>query len=369
MVIKLKKPSVMWSLNHISLFVIAFFLSILSLEAQQKNKKLALSGIALPSRTPETGWNLQGGALGVYKTDHKDSTLRASNSYLFATYSEFQQFRVSIGGDIFMPHENYYIYSWIYYSYVPDQFYKLRSDNKADNFEFITYRMWYANIDFLRKIKANTFFGLSYHGEEIINNTYKENGIFNNDQGVLAPNNYVANGLGLKLKFDSRDNLITSSKGSMIEVLFRPYFKGALSQYNFSTAVIDARRFVNFDTTHYKILAIQAYLNYTEGNVPFRMLPGVLTRAFHQNQLKNNLNFHLRSEFRFQVYNWFGTSIFTGIAAISRGFDTINLTQPYFNFGGGFRFRLSKTYNINLRTDIGYARSASNFYLSFIDAF
>ena len=90
---------------------------------QDKSINLKVSGIALPNKSPESGWSVQGGAIGIFKTDPKDTLMRSSNIYLFGMYSQFKQYRISNGGEIFTPKEKYYINYWLYYSYLPDKFY------------------------------------------------------------------------------------------------------------------------------------------------------------------------------------------------------------------------------------------------------
>src|SRR6478609_8571712 len=63
-----------------------------------RSKRINYSGIALPSRSPENGYYVQGGLVGVFKTTLRDSSTRASNMYLYGLYSQLHQWRISLGG-------------------------------------------------------------------------------------------------------------------------------------------------------------------------------------------------------------------------------------------------------------------------------
>jgi hypothetical protein len=45
----------------------------------KKEKQFSFVSIALPSKSPENGFYVDGGLATVFKTDKKDSTLRLSN--------------------------------------------------------------------------------------------------------------------------------------------------------------------------------------------------------------------------------------------------------------------------------------------------
>jgi hypothetical protein len=177
-----------------------------------KQKKVNISGIVLPSRTPENGFYAQGGLVGIYKTQMSDSSLRASNTYLYGMYSQLHQWRISLGGDIFTPKEKYYINFWYYSSFVPEKYFGLGNEVKPDSSEFVSYSVWYANTNVLKKISKNNFAGLVHTFEQTSATNSEINGLFEKTKPI-GNEGYLVNGLGILLRHDSRDYLLSANKG------------------------------------------------------------------------------------------------------------------------------------------------------------
>ena len=131
-----------------------------------KNHKI--SAIIFPFRNPLNGWTIQFGGIDLFKTDPKDSVLRSSDLFAFLFYSQFKQYNIFLGSDFFLPKEKYYIRSEFSFSYFPESYYTLFSDNNADSSELIDYKIHHIYLNPLRKIRNNLFAGISM----VYNRTY-----------------------------------------------------------------------------------------------------------------------------------------------------------------------------------------------------
>lgn len=335
---------------------------------QRKDKKVRFSALVLPSRTPENGWYVQGGVVSLFKTSQHDSTLRVSNLYLFGLYSELKQYRISLGGDIFTHHENWYINFWYYNSHYPDYYYGVGDTTSPANRELIDYNNWYINTNIYRKIRKYTFAGISQQYENVYNMSYPVDGIMDENPAV-GSEGYRVSGFGPRLRYDSRDNILSTIKGVFAEMGWQTYQKWTGSQYNFNSFFVDARYFRPIIPAKKHILALQYYYSFRDGAVPFRQLSSINTRAYHPNIYRNNISSWVQAEYRLQVWRFIGLSVFGGAALAANSNSELFAQGIKPNAGAGLRFRVVPEYNMNLRIEYGVGQGTSSLYIAFYDAF
>ncbi len=337
-------------------------------DSTKKEKQFSFAGLALPSKDPESGFYVDGGVVTVFKTDRKDSTLRLSNLYVFGLYSQLHQYRFSTGGDIFTKNEKYYLNGWFYYSYLPELYFGTGNNVAPGNKEFISYRLWYMNPNVLRNVYKKWFVGLTYNYENLFSMKFPKYGIadMNKPKGL---DSYTISAPGLRVRHDSRDNILSSRKGLYVDVyysLFKPAFG---SDYNFEQFSFDARKFINLTPKKYNILGFNFVIKDSRGNVPFRYLSNISARGYHPNMYRDHSLISLQGEYRFCIWRWFGASLFGGASEVSSSFAQLNLKNIRENYGGGFRFRIFKKNNMYMRIEYGMSSNTSNYYISFYDAF
>lgn len=335
---------------------------------QRKDKKVRFTAMALPSRAPENGWYVQGGVIGLFRTQHQDTTLRVSNIYVFGLYSQLHQYRVSLGGDIFTPKEKWYINFWYYTSHYPDYYYGVGSNTSPNNKELIDFNVWHINTNVYRRVKKNTFVGISQWYERVYNLSYPADGIMATDPPVGATG-YSVSGFGPRLRYDGRDNILSSLKGAFAEVSWQTFQKWTGSAYNFNWFYVDLRYFKPIIPAKRHILALQYYYSFTGGTVPFRQLSYINTRAYHPNIYRDKICSWMQAEYRFPVWKFIGLSVFGGTAIAASGNDKWFAEGIKPNAGVGLRFRVIPEYNMNLRIEYGVGQNTSSFYIAFYDAF
>jgi len=340
------------------LLLFSFFLFV-QLQAQNKYN-LKFSGIALPSKTPESGWAVQGGLVGLFKTDTADTNLRSSNLYLFGMYSQLKQFRISNGGEVFFKKEKYYLNYWIYYTYAPEQFFGSIPNTNYNKYDFIAKNLFYADVVFLRKIRKNTFFGFNVTAEKSFNFKTDTAGYFENAYPVNKFQNYNLLALGLKYQYDSRNSVVNTTKGNFVSLVAKP---GFTSKGNYFQTRFDARKFIPYKK---QVFAFQLFADKIFGFAPLGEMPNLNLRAFHPNLYKGTFSTYLQAEQRWCLKPWLYFSTFEGT-----GWVTLqNKSVWQSNYGGGFRVRVIKAYNLFLRVEYGLGSDgSSNLYLAFYDAF
>jgi hypothetical protein len=342
----------------------------LTKDSTKKEKQFSFVGIALPSKSPENGFYVDGGLATVFKTGKKDSTLRLSNLYVFGLYSQLHQYRVSTGGDIFTKKEKYYLNGWYYNSHLPELYFGTGNNVSPEKKGFIDYRLWYMNTNVLRNIYKKWFAGITYTYECVYNMNLKDNAIALADVSkVTGLENYTISGPGIRMRHDSRDNLLSSRTGWYVDLSYSFFRPGVGSNYNFDQFSFDARKFINLTPKKYNILAFNFLVKQSGGNVPFRYLSNISARGYHPNLYRDNSLLSLQTEYRFRIWNWFGASVFGGFSEVSNSFNNMDLKYIRENYGGGFRFRIFKKNNMYMRIEYGMSSNTSNYYVSFYDAF
>lgn len=337
-------------------------------DSSKKERVVSLAGLALPARSPENGFYVQGGIIGLFKTDRKDSVLRTSNVYLFGLYSQLRQYRISIGGDVFTKKEKYYLNFWYYYSYLPELYFGTGNAVSPDSSEFIDYRLWYMNSNVLKNVYKKWFAGLSYTYEHLYNLNIPAGGLAEQKPSA-GLETYSLSGPGIRIRYDSRDFIISSTKGWLMDIHYNFFRPGLGSSYNFSQLSFDVRKFINLTPKKYNILAFNFLLKYSGGVVPFRYLSNITARGYHPNLYRDNSLLSLQSEYRFRIWNWIGASLFGGISQTANSFGSMSFRSIKENYGGGLRFRVIKNHNMYLRIEYGMSSNSSNYYVSFYDAF
>jgi hypothetical protein len=333
----------------------------------QKNKKVSLTGIIIPARTPEYGWYLNGGAIGLFKTKN-DSLTRTSNIYLFGLYSQQKQWRISLGGDVFFPKEKLYVYAWFYRSYLPEYYFGIGGNLNADTYEIISYRIWHLESYVFYRLKKGLFAGIAQQFDQISDLEFSDTGRYASDKpiGYLG---YTASGIGPAARLDRRDNIYSSRSGIYAHAEFIPYGSWLGSTLNFQTAKADLRYFHSLDEEGKKVWANQVYGAYASANAPFRMLASMTTRAFHPNLYRGHWVSWWQSEFRWRFWKGAGFSAFGGISSFDYSQGLEPAAKTTWNAGLGLRWRLIAKDNLHIRVEYGVGSGSSNFYVSFSDAF
>ena len=337
-------------------------------DSTRKERKVSFAGIALPSSNPENGFYVQGGLLALFKTQQKDSMLRTSNLYLFGLYSQQKQYRFSLGGDIFTKNENWYINGWYYYSYLPELFFGTGNNVSPDNKEFLNYRVWYLNTNVLKRIHDKWFAGIVYTYEKLYDFNAVTGGLVDQYK-PLGAEDYTYTNQGIRVRYDSRDFIISSKKGLYLDMSFNFSSKALGSNYQFSQYNIDARKFFNLAPKKYHVLAFNFLLQNTIGTAPFRYLPNITARGYHPNLYKDNSLLSMQMEYRLLIWRFIGASFFGGASEVAGNFSDMNFSYIRENIGAGLRFRIIKKQNMFLRIEYGMSHNTSNYYVSFYDAF
>lgn len=119
---------------------------------------------------------------------------------------------------------------------------------------------------FLKKIYPSVFVCVDYHFEQEYGFKYTP-GEKLESGAVLGSSGGVQSAIGIVGIFDSRDNLINSYKGSLLEISSYFYSQNRGSTFNFTYVNELYQKFWQVKAKH--IIALQAKVRYGFGEVPF----------------------------------------------------------------------------------------------------
>ncbi|MEN8137397.1 MAG: BamA/TamA family outer membrane protein [Bacteroidota bacterium] len=350
-------------------------------EEKIKNGDFMISPIIAPGYTPELGFMIAAGGLTSFKTDKSDPDLLRSSLPFTVAYTTTSALVANAILTSYWLDDKLRINGDFWYKDMPDHYWGVGYQNnynayKSDSTTAYNRKWWWFNPRFLYQVKKNYFVGLNVD--------------YNSTQGsdAAAPvsneNNYkefknkpMNSGLGLILRYDSRDIPVDAWKGVLVDFRYTNYNTAFGGDNNYNVYQLDYRQFETLSRKG-QVLAWQAKVRIAEGEVPYGEMSQLGTpfdlRGYTWGRYRNNDMFFFIAEYRHTflkdtgdlskhgVVAWIGSGTVFDSETIK---DNTNRWLP--NFGIGYRFELQP--RMNLRLDYGIGRESSGFYFNFNQAF
>jgi outer membrane protein assembly factor BamA len=171
--------------------------------------------------------------------------------------------------------------------------------------------------------------------------------------------------------YDSRDNTISARSGSYARVLVRHYEESIGSDFGFTRADVDVRRFRTIVGDH--AVSVQGVWSGTTGEVPFYRLPELggqnLLRGLYQGRYRDRQLIAVQAEYRTPQWRRLGGAVFAGAGQVADGVDGLALSNTHFAGGAGLRVILNRQERMALRLDYGMGGGDSGLYITVGEAF
>lgn len=323
--------------------------------------------------TPDTRWAFGGAGVYYFKLASKDpggKETRVSNVQFLGDYTQNKQLDLWGQWNVFTTNENYLFRGELRYRNFPDRFYGIGNTTSRDFNERYEYSLFSFKSLFLKKLGQGVFLGFDYHFEETF-------GFIHQPNSRLLANNITGNkgttqsALGLVAIYDTRDNVINSHRGQLVEVSSYFYNKAIGSTYNFNVLNLTYHQFFKVKRNH--ILAFQAKARFASGAVPFLDLSIVgnddLLRGYPKNRFRDNHFIGTQVEYRFPLFWRLGMTTFAGVGDVFKQQSDLKLEKLKYSVGAGLRFVINPAERLNLRLDYGVGTEGGYFYLLLAEAF
>jgi len=340
--------------------------------------KLLFTPLAGPAYTPEMGFTVAGGFMLSYKTNPKDSLIqRSSSPIMFGASSSGAIFFSTIASTYWFK-DKLRIYADIWFKDMPDHYWGAGYENgfnkpKSDSTTAYTRTWWWFNPRILWQVRKSYLVGL--------NIDYNSTVVTDPSQGVSQDPDYLKygpdnlnSGLGLVLRYDSRDIPVNAWRGMYIDLRSTFYSTAFGGDNNYQVYQLDFRKYFQVSRPG-KTLALQFKSRIGVGNIPYGEMSQLGTpfdlRGYTWGRYRDMSMIFFIGEYRHMfektsgelskhgMVAWMGTG---SIAQDPSGFSN---WLP--NFGFGYRFEVQP--RMNLRIDIGIGRETSGFYFNFNEAF
>jgi outer membrane protein assembly factor BamA len=319
--------------------------------------------------TPET--KIAAGVGGLfYFRPSKHLKSRPSNIRTVMIYTQKKQFIFEVNPDIYLKNEEYHLSSTIGISKFPDKFWGVGNRTPEEMEENYTSQITQVNVELQKKVRPALYLGIQYDFENYKITKYEEDGQLRKGD-LPGSRGGSAAGVGLKLNWDSRNNIFFPSKGNFTQVSLTLYQRLFGSDYTFSRYRLDLRKYVSPFPSH--VLAFQGYFNFLSGNPPFQMLSQIggqeKMRGYYKGRYRDKNLAVFQMEYRMPVWWKFGLVGFGGVGEVADKIRNFELRNFKYFLGWGVRFALNPEEGVYLRLDFGYAKNSSGIYFTAGEAF
>ncbi len=324
-----------------------------------KSKKIKILPVPAFGYEPET--KLHFGAVSLFTLDlYQDSITRFSNAKIEFNYTLRNQIIFESEWNYFFKEEKWFSDGVIHISKYPDFYYGIGT-NVNDN-EKVLYE---SNRIILDVGLYKNLYDKLFLGGEIKYANYSNINVTEANSFSELEDNW---GLGLSATvfYDSRNNLLNSSKGSFLKLNIGYTF----GTNNYTNAKLDLRKYFTFKDKI--VLACRLYNSFVFG-VPnfydYSILGGDdFVRGYFFGKFRDNNLSTFQTEVRTPLFGRFGLAFISGISTIYNNSNFAKDLKP--NNGLGLRFLADKKDNVNLRFDYVLGnKNNSGFYISFGESF
>ena len=332
--------------------------------------KLYLSAIPAAGYTLITGFASLIVANGAFYTSNEDNA-NVSSILTEPAYTQFKQILLPIQANIWTPGNRYNIQTDWSYKKFPQDTYGLGGRNTLSK----GYPIDYSHLRFyqtvFRTIRDDLFAGIGYcmdHFWDVREVDVPAGSVTDFEKYGLTQRS-TSSGMTLNLLYDLRRNLINPQAGGWYaNLVYRENSKFMGSDSNWSSLLVDLRKYIQFPAGSKNILGFWAYNVLTlHGKPPYLALPytGSDTyinsgRGYIQGRFRGKNMAYFESEYRFGITpnGFLGGVLFANVQSFSET-NSKRFEVLWPACGGGLRFKLNKFSNTNIAIDFGFGVGGS----------
>lgn len=327
------------------------------------------------STVPAIGYTLQTGFAALLSENVAFYTSLLPNQKLTSistsiTYSQYNQIILPLQADIWTKDNKYnFILDWRYMKY-PSTTYGLGGNTVPSDGYTIDFNYAKFHESILRKINKNLYVGAGYYLDyfwKIREENPPATGTDFEKYGLTTTS--ISSGIAARLIYDSRLNQINAKQGFYANIAYRPNFTFLGSDNNWSSLLLEFRKYIKFKPTSKNVLALWSYnwLTVGGGAPPYLLLPSTgwddffnTGRGYIQSRFRQQNMIYLESEYRFVITN---NGLIGGVVFANAETFSPFLTGTYSTIapgvGFGIRLKLNKFSGANLCVDYGFGIEGS----------
>jgi outer membrane protein assembly factor BamA len=316
--------------------------------------------------SPDTRWS--GGVLPQV-VFHLPGAGRPSSARIDAFYTQNEQFTFRARSTLWLPEDRNSVGFNVAWKKWPTSFYGIGSVPEDTFRESYTERFLEGQLVAVRRIQTSLYAGVQYDFRLSRSFEYEPGSVVG---GGELPGSVpgTASSVGLVFRYDTRNHDFYPSAGGLYQVTTRAGGPATGSDYTYSSAELDGRRYLRIDDR--QTLALQGVVRVTGGSPPFQMLPSVGS-VFRGYATPRYIDANLAAmQVEYRVMPLFWRVGFVGFAGIAQtGPELKDLVSGSIRYvaGGGLRLLVSRRDRVSIRWDYGIGQSSSGDYLDLGEAF
>jgi outer membrane protein assembly factor BamA len=343
-------------------------------EKEPNNSKDAFKAhlLAFPfiNYSPETKLAFGGGGILNFRAGRNKEQTRASTVWAFGTYTLAKQFQVAVKPEIYFERNRFFLSGNFRYERTPQNFFGVGNDTPSTAEESYTPRIMTVQVGVKKKFLGHLFAGVQFDFEQMTMEKVEPGGILSTGS-LTGSRGGLLSGFGVSLDWDTRDGVLYPRKGVSFQLTADTY--GALtgSDFTFTSLKLDCREY--FLVAPNQVLALQAYIRSTAGEVPFHKLALIggesIMRGYYKGRFRDKDILAVQAEYRVMVTKRIGVVGFAGLADVFPDLSEFDLKTIKYSVGTGVRYMINKREGTTLRMDMAWGQASFGLYFTAQEAF
>jgi outer membrane translocation and assembly module TamA len=322
--------------------------------------------------SPEESLILGAGAIHLFKFKNEDSLTRQSNIQGSVLYTLAHQFVTEPSYCIFTNKEKYIIKGITGFSRFPYYYWGVGNNTLDKNKELISYDVIKFDNSVYRKIKRKLYAGIGFRYYNMFKVESDISGVLETTK-TAGYKGSVAAGPEVALLYDTRNNVLNSTKGWYLSIINTAHGHVFGGNFNFNKLVMDARKFISPFLRKKQTIALQTFIQYNSGNSPFNELGlmggPMIMRGYYLGHYRDNILAAMQVEYRVKIKGRFGMAAFLSTGEVAGKITNFSVPGLKAAYGAGLRINVSKKDNLNLRLDYGLGNGPGLIYFAVAESF
>jgi len=329
-------------------------------------KRMDISFAGAPSYTREASFGIGGMATGLYRLDRTDSLMPPSDITLVFNASVRGFFALEARGNNYFKGNKTLLSYEVGFTRKPLDFWGISYDACNIN-PVISYTRQQFKIDADYQHKLHNNFAIG----GVLDFTYTDISKIDDITYLDGQNrSYIATGLGISLKYDSRDFIPNPKRGLYImlrQSIFPEIFGNTKRTLYRTTFIADTYQKV-WDGG---ILAFDLFGQFNSDNSPWALREELggnqRMRGYYSGRYIDNNIISGQLELRQHLVQRFGFTTWVGGGTVSPSISKFKMKNILPSYGIGLRFEVKR--NVNARIDYGFGKQTGGFVFNIAEAF
>jgi len=347
-------------------------------EEKIRQGKVIFSQVIAPASAPETGFLIGSASALTFSTAPKDSLVQRSAIPLIAYVSVRGSYGAQSNAVFYFKHKIRWLNS-IEFNHLVDNYWGTGYDagytiEQGEETTQYTKNNFKWNPKVVKEIRSNLFTGLQldYNYSKVL----EANPLMEQESSYVKYGDLVKTfGFGAVVQFDSRDMIVNTWSGMLLELSWLSYPSSSGTGDGYSILNADYRQFKSVGARG-TILAWNIRTRFGFGDIPYTQLSTVGSgndlRGYYDGRYRDQSSASAMVEYRHTFKKGAGLSkhgfvLWTGVGQIFNEEESFELSHTLPVAGLGYRFAIQP--RINIRVDAGFGKKSNAFYINITEAF